>query len=111
MRALFLPLLPRPHAQLAVELVAFMALDSILHNMLTNKAFKILVYRRSTLCPLNVALLVVKHDHSGEMALNAAGFIVLEFALAVPADLLELQAPFLDGLVKVMLCLGNLGSD
>ena len=49
MRALFLLLLPRPHAQLAVKFVALMALDGILHNMLINKAFKILIYRRSTL--------------------------------------------------------------
>ena len=44
------------------------------------------------------------------MALNGMGFIVLEFALTMLADLLELQAPFFDGPVKVMLSLRNLGS-
>jgi len=53
---------------------------------------------------------VVEHKHGLEMTLNAVGLVVLEFALAVLADLLELHAPFLYGSVKVMLR-GNLGSD
>jgi len=44
------------------------------------------------------------------MTLNAVGLVVLEFALAVLSNLLELHAPFLYGSVKVMLR-GNLGSD
>ena len=53
---------------------------------------------------------MVEHKHGLEMTLNAMGLVVLEFALAVLADLLELHAPFMYGLVKVMLR-GNLGSD